>query len=322
MVRNNTTGGVPMKQNKRRLVILSRLKCMGIIMLLGCMMYPHCPIFGQDRIPAYLSPGKRTKKMKQMREMTRATDTISVQLSFPASFRETRPNEIVDSIGLLNPIFEHLRLLHAGLSEDTVRIVHLGDSHVRGHIYPRTAGAQLAETFGAVSYVDMGVNGATCLTFTHPGRIAEIAALNPDMLILSFGTNESHNRRYNANMHYQQMKELLVLLQDSMPKIPILLTTPPGSYESFRQRRRRRTYAENPRTAIATETIRRFAVDQQLVVWDMYNVVGGRRRACANWTDAKLMRPDHVHYLPEGYILQGNLLYQALINAYNNYVTY
>jgi hypothetical protein len=54
----------------------------------------------------------------------------------------------------------------------------------------------------------------------------------------------------------------------------------------------------------------------------MYDVVGGKRRACTNWTEAKLMRPDHVHYLPEGYILQGNLLYQAIIQAYNDYVSH
>ena len=101
----------------------------------------------------------------------------------------------------------------------------------------------MTETFGAVSYIDKGVNGATCLTFTHPDRIAEIAALKPELLILSFGTNESHNRSYNINVHYNQMDELVKLLRDSLPNVPILLTTPPGSYESFRQRRRRRTYA-------------------------------------------------------------------------------
>ena len=88
------------------------------------------------------------------------------------------------------------------------------------------------------------------------------------------------------------------------------------------ERRRRRTYAVNPRTATASETIRRYAKEHRLLVWDMYDVVGGKRRACVNWTEAKLMRPDHVHYLPEGYILQGNLLYQALINAYNDYVSH
>ncbi len=70
--------------------------------------------------------------------------------------------------------------------------------------------------------------------------------MKPELLILSFGTNESHNRRYNVNLHYNQMDELVKLLRDSLPDVPILLTTPPGSYESFRQRRRKRTYAINP----------------------------------------------------------------------------
>ena len=276
----------------------------------------------QDRIPACPPLGKTLKMIKPLREMNWANDTINVQVAFPAAFRETGRNEIIDSIALLAPVFEHLRQVRAGLSEDTLRIVHIGDSHVRGHIYPQTTGARLAETFGAISYIDKGVNGATCLTFTHPDRITEIAALKPELLILSFGTNESHNRRYNINVHYNQMDELVKLLRDSLPNIPILLTTPPGSYESFRQRRRRRTYAINPRTATAAETIRRYAKDHRLLVWDMYDVVGGKRRACTNWTEANLMRPDHVHYLPEGYILQGNLLYQALIQAYNDYVSH
>lgn len=276
----------------------------------------------QDPIPAFPPQGKTLKGIKPLREMSWANDTIAIQVAFPPAFRETGRNEIIDSISILAPVFEHLRQVRAGLSEDTVRIVHIGDSHVRGHIYPQTTGARLAETFGAVTYIDKGVNGATCLTFTHPGRIDEIAELKPELLILSFGTNESHNRRYNANIHYNQMDELIKLLQKRLPDVPILLTTPPGSYESFRQRRRKRTYSINPRTATAAETIRHYAKNHNLLVWDMYDVVGGKRRACTNWTEAKLMRPDHVHYLPEGYILQGNLLFQALINAYNDYVSH
>jgi len=290
-----------------------------ILTLIGILGAPFSlsELAAQDRIPACPPPGKKQKTIKPLREMNWANDTVSVQFSFPAAFRGMGRNEIVDSIALLTPVFERLRQVRAGLSEDTVRIVHIGDSHVRGHIYPQTTGARLIETFGAVSYIDKGVNGATCLTFTHPDRIAEIAALKPELLILSFGTNESHNRRYNVNVHYNQMDELVKLLQDSLPNVSILLTTPPGSYESFRQRRRRRTYAVNPRTATASETIRRYAKEHRLLVWDMYDVVGGKRRACVNWTEAKLMRPDHVHYLPEG-----NLLYQALINAYNDYVSH
>ena len=46
---------------------------------------------------------------------------------------------------------------------------------------------------------------------------------------------------------------------------------------------------------------------------------GGVRRACLNWQEARLMRPDHVHYLPEGYALQGEMFYRALLKAYNDY---
>ena len=258
-----------------------------------------------------------------MREIKKTKDTIAFdRVSFPAGFRGMRENEIIDSISLLSPVFERLKKVHTRLSDDTVRIVHIGDSHVRGHIYPRTVGAHLTDTFGAVSYTDMGVNGATSLTFTHPERIADIVALQPELLILSFGTNESHNRSYNANTHYYQIDELVRLLKENLPDVPILLTAPPGSYESFRQRRRRVTYAVNPRTATAVATIRKYAKDHGLLVWDMYDVVGGKNRACQNWTGARLMRPDHVHYLPEGYVLQGNLLYEALIKAYNQYVSH
>lgn len=59
------------------------------------------------------------------------------------------------------------------------------------------------------------------------------------------------------------------------------------------------------------QTIRRFADANGLAVWDMYEAFGGVRRACLNWREAGLMRPDHVHYLPEGYVLQGEMFYRA-----------
>lgn len=279
-------------------------------------------LFAQDPLPPCLAGIQANKRSKPMRERNLFSDTLSVHVALPATFVGVGRNVITDSTGILSPVLERLRLVREGISEDTVRIVHIGDSHIRGHIYPQTTGARLQETFGLTSYIDRGVNGATCLTFTHPGRVADIAALKPELLILSFGTNESHNRRYNANAHYQQMNELITLLRDSLPMVPILLTTPPGSYESFRQRRRRRTYAINPRTVTTVEVIRRFAANHQLAVWDMYKVVGGSQRACKNWLAADLMRPDHVHYMPEGYVLQGELLYEALIKAYNNYVSH
>lgn len=278
------------------------------------------PLQAQDSVPSYPFIGKPTADCDTLFLYSQRTDTIAVPfITLPAAFRQTKENAVTDSLGLLNPFWEKLRLLRLGVSTDTLRMVHVGDSHIRGHIFPRTTGEWMQHTFGAVSYTDVGINGASCFTFTRPDRIADIAALRPDLLILSFGTNESHNRRYNAMQHYRQMDDLVRMLREELPDVPILVTTPPGSYESFRQRRRRRTYKVNPRTAVAVQTIRRYADESGLAVWDMYEILGGIRRACLNWQEAGLMRPDHVHYLPEGYRLQGELFYQALLKAYNGY---
>lgn len=249
------------------------------------------------------------------------TDTVSVlSVTLPSNFRQTGVNRLVDEAGVLHPFWEKLRLVKLKASTDTLRIVHVGDSHIRGHIFPRTVGERMRQTFGALSYTDFGINGAFCITFTTPERVEEIAALHPDLLILSFGTNEAHNRRYNAALHYRQLDELVRMLRDSLPDVPMLLTTPPGAYESFRGRNRRRTYRINPRTAVAVQTICRYADENGLAVWDLYGILGGAQRACLNWQEAGLMRPDHVHFLPEAYALQGELLYRALLKAYNDYV--
>lgn len=322
MGKSSTTGGGLMKRRSNMLWNLysPSLKgaCLSIFFLL-CVF----PVRAQDLIPLCPEVNKSATDYDTLRVYSQRTDTIGVpSIAFPKAFRQLGANVLTDSFGILNPFWEKLRLLRAGYSADTVRIVHIGDSHIRGHIFPRTTGSHLAEAFGAISYTDMGINGAFCVTFTTPERVSEIAALHPDLVIISFGTNESHNRRYTPMTHYRQMDELVRMLRESMPNAHLLMTTPPGSYESTRRSRRRRTYSINPRTAVAAQTIRRFADDNGLAVWDMYEVAGGSRRACLNWWEAGLMRPDHIHYLPEGYVLQGELFYQALIKAYNDYVEY
>jgi lysophospholipase L1-like esterase len=274
----------------------------------------------QDRLPQKAARNLISRIPKPALKVKWPADTIPYTQLLPQSFRNVKSNEIVDSTDVLEPVMKQLHEMRLDMEVDTFRILHIGDSHVRGHIYPQSAGLVLTQEFHSLLYYDMGVNGATCLTFTHPARISAIVEAKPSLLILSFGTNESHGKGYKTNVHYNQMHELIELLKDSLPGVPMLLTSPPGSFERRRLSRRRSTYSPNPRTIMAAKTIREYASRNGLAFWDLYAVVGGEQWACKNWAGAKLMRPDHVHYLPEGYTLQGKLLAQAIIKAYNNYV--
>ncbi len=277
----------------------------------------------QDVLPCCVLPDAAGEDCDTLALFAERTDTLPVPaLEFPAAFGRVGENVLTDSVGILNPFWEKIRQQCLGLSDDTLHIVHVGDSHVRGRYFPRAAGEALAQAFKAVKYTDVGVNGAFCVSFTRPDRVARVRALHPDLLILSFGTNESHNTRYNSMLHLRQMGQLVRLLRDCLPGVPLLMTTPPGSYVRSGRRGRSRTYRVNPRTETVVNTIRRFADAQGVALWDVYHILGGRERACANWLEAGLMRPDRIHFRKEAYVWQGKLLSQALLKAYNDYVEY
>lgn len=322
------TGGVRMSRNlddgrmDGAVAVLWGRFCFWICGAIWLVLLLPAPLYAQDALPVPSVVCGMTADCDTLQCRSQYVDTICVpRLALPSAFLQLGDNVVADGLGVLAPFWEKLRLLRTGILTDTVHVVHVGDSHIRGHIFPQTTGGQMQHTFGALAYTDFGINGAFCQTFTRPDRIARIAAMRPDLLILSFGTNESHNRRYNSDAHYRQMDELVRMIREALPDVPILMTTPPGSYDCFRQRRRR-TYSVNPRTAVAARTIHKYADEHGLAVWDMYHVVGGVHRACLNWQEAGLMRPDHVHYMPDGYVLQGELLFQALLKAYNDYVEY
>lgn len=292
-------------------------------LLLLCLLFlaGGLPSAAQDALPAKPSVSQVMEVADTLPLPAGRTDTIPIRpVLYPSAFRNQQASVLTDTLGVLRPFWEKLRLMRLDQS-DTVRVVHVGDSHVRGHIFPDTAGGLLQQVFPKLVYRDFGINGAFCFTFTREDRVRTIAGMKPDLLILSFGTNESHNYRYNTDVHYRQMDELVRLLREYLPDTPILMTTPPGSYERIRQGRRR-TYKVNPRTAATAGNIVRYADANGLAVWNMYETVGGMHRACLNWQEAGLMRPDHVHFVPEGYALQGKLLYEALLKAYNDYVRY
>ena len=81
----------------------------------------------------------------------------------------------------------------------------------------------------------MGINGAFVPPLPVPDRISDIAALHPDLVILSFGTNEAITDVTHPCCTTDKMDELVRMLRDSLPNVPLLMTTPPGSYDSFRK---------------------------------------------------------------------------------------
>lgn len=292
------------------------------------------PGYAQDVLPECPKPDKHSSPVYPSHEMKQLMQFVSVDSPMPAVFRNTTENELTDPAGSLHPFWEKL-----GALDRPLRIVHIGDSHVRGHVFPYVMRCSLEDDFGSkavenipvtyqtsgiaretgssgVVYHILGVNGATCQSFSTPEHIRQIADLHPDLVILSFGTNEAHGRRYNASEHTAAMNYLIEELKVSCPDVAFLMTTPPGAYV----RNGRRGKIINPRTPLVVENELKFAREHGIAIWDMYDIVGGKQRACLNWNAANMYQRDKIHFTHEGYTLQGLLLHEAFIKAYNHYV--
>ena len=275
--------------------------------------------------------------------------TIVGETSMPPFFEGKEPNVIQDTTNSLSTFFEKLMNLQSitAIEKPVVRIVHIGDSHVRSHEFTPVLNLRLSEVFGcaASTFIEgyrssgiveesgehgiichcIGINGATSKNFLDDKYISEISSLKPDLLIISLGTNESIGR-YNSDTHYTMMESLLYSLKKECPDAAVLYTTPPGAfkpiYNKAKKRRYRRiiSFEDNKNTQNVAETIKQFAAAHDAACWDLFNIVGGNENACKNWLAGNFYKHDRLHFLVEGYALQGDLLYESLIESYNNYV--
>lgn len=244
----------------------------------------------------------------------------SLMTPFPASFRNTHTNELNDGAAL-TPFFRKIN------QKKTVKVMQIGDSHVKGNYLPRTVGSTLQSFFPRLEFTYYGINGAWARRFYEQDMINRVAAERPDLVIISFGTNEAHGSTLDERTHAATMQTLTDRIAAQCPGVCFLFTTPPGSYITQRTGsyttgtgRRRRTHyttakVPNQNTANVARSIVEFCRTHRMAVWDIYTLAGGSS-AITNWRNGGYMNTDCVHYLAHGYILQGKLLAEAIYRAY------
>ena len=259
-----------------------------------------------------------------------AADSLAALRALPASFSNTQAN-LITRPEALRPVFDRMEREGRAL-----RVLQLGDSHVAAKTFPYAVKAQMQEIWGkadsdsaacGVSFDYMARNGATIAKFLTAERLAAISERNPDLIILSFGTNECHGMGYREEVHRAELEAALEQLRAACPTAVFLLTTPPGDYLSVRRvtyrrqgkgRKRRRVVSyqsrPNPMSSRCAALIGQVAAEQQLPVWDLHTIAGGEE-AVRNYVADQLMKADRIHFTPAGYELQGRLLGEAIVAA-------
>ncbi len=171
-------------------------------------------------------------------------------------------------------------------------------------------GLVLENDEAGIIYHSIGVNGAKGVDFNKfPLFNEQLQALNPDLIIISLGTNESFDKQTKED-YFENIKQMIVGIKQKTPSAEIIIMTSPPSvlHQKFRN-----TFIEEYQTLIHEN-----APLLKYAVYDLLQVLGGNNGIPKN--NAKgYMAKDKVHYTKLGYEKQGQLFFDAFMQAYQIY---
>ncbi len=168
---------------------------------------------------------------------------------------------------------------------------------------------------GGVLYHTVGVNGAHCRDFcSAPLLVEQTQPLNPKVIIISLGTNESIETPCNIRGFLENLDCLVKGLRKVNPAAVFILTTPAENF-----RRHQRTRVPNERIILIRDAIVEYAAVNGFAYWDLFEATGGKG-SNNRWKQNGLLGRDQIHFSVEGYELQGQLFFEAFMKSYHSYV--
>jgi lysophospholipase L1-like esterase len=170
-----------------------------------------------------------------------------------------------------------------------------------------------------ITYTGSGINGASvpswlrCELFTE-----ELDRLcPPDLVIFGIGINDANTStaKFNAETFKENYRQLINSILSVNPNATFLFITNNDCW--LRVGRRRRVF--NANGPVVEKAMTELAREFDGAVFDQFQVMGGLGSS-SKWVRAGLMNRDHVHFLEAGYQLMADLIYNAFVQDYNDYL--
>jgi lysophospholipase L1-like esterase len=161
-----------------------------------------------------------------------------------------------------------------------------------------------ANSTRGITYHKFGVAGSTLDQFLNNTILfqEQLAYINPSLLIISLGTNDSYIDSLNVPRISKQLTSFVDQIHKNAPKTSIIFTTAPDT--KYQNRRPQRI---NEINSIIRNQVK---VDPSLVLWDLNHIMGGDN-SMEEWCKRMYVNSDSLHFNPRGYRLQGELFMHA-----------
>ncbi len=197
-----------------------------------------------------------------------------------------------------------------------------------------------------VRYVNLGIPGATADTpnlWNEQFVRDDVASLNPDLIVLGFGTNEGFNDGLDLEAYQRRVTDLTGRLLDAAPDASLAIIGPADGARLPRFARGRKSVCRvldaaarrdyrrllragsaklagwhaPPKLAGVRDTLRRIATEKTAHFWDWSDAMGGE---CGvhKWVRSKpqLASSDHVHITRAGSRRSAQAFFESLMAGY------
>ena len=176
------------------------------------------------------------------------------------------------------------------------------------------------ERTGTGAIVDaIGIRGRTFRTWKYWDQelfADTINALDPNIVVLAYGTNEASDPDYSMDQYREDLRANLTILQKSRPDQACILVGP----SDRGKKKGKRSFTVWSQTSKIADVQREVAPEFGCVFWDWQQAQGGEGAMIAwRYTNPPLTTKDLLHHTPKGYVHMAEQFIKALDDAAQHY---
>lgn len=178
--------------------------------------------------------------------------------------------------------------------------------------YFQLYGMNLETQDAGIFYHNLGINGAATASFLRCNRMElDLKSIKPDLVIFGIGINDAYGKNFNQQLFEKNYDSLVARVKSTNPDVAIVFISNNDSYIRKRYLNRNGIKVQ--------QSMYKLAKKYSASVWDMFEIMGGLNSIVV-WQKEYLAKRDRVHFTRTGYILLGDLLFDAIIKDYGNYL--
>ncbi|MBK8015006.1 MAG: hypothetical protein IPK13_27115 [Deltaproteobacteria bacterium] len=184
---------------------------------------------------------------------------------------------------------------------------------------PRLFGVVLEADQPGVVYESIGLPGATSRVWNEPDREdfeRQLGLRDPALVIVMLGGNDGlmlSKERTTTERIEADLDAFVGRIQEASAKTDCLLVSP---LEAVRKKGSQ--FIPKPEVLEVIELERRVAERRGCAFWDMHAAMGGEG-SLAKWVKSDLMLPDLIHPRNRGSNLLGEMMSEAIMDAYDEH---